>query len=108
MDVHINKAGSGRGEGGGEEGGGERGEGEAGGCKDEVFSDSESQGPGGMVLDFRLRGMGGKAWMAAIKLSWQLDVTDSTSPHEIPFKFSPLPPLLGCMFRLRTKLSFSS
>lgn len=95
MDVHINKAGSGRGEGGGEEGGGERGEGEAGGCKDEVFSDSESQGPGGMVLDFRLRGMGGKAWMAAIKLSWQLDVTDSTSPHEIPFKFSPLPPPLG-------------
>ena len=34
-----------------------------------MFSDSESQGPGGMVLDFRLRGMGGKAWMAALTLS---------------------------------------
>lgn len=69
MDVHINKAGCGRGEGGGEEGGGERGEGEAGGCKDEVFSDSESQGPGGLVLDFRLRCMGGKVWMGLVLCS---------------------------------------
>ena len=61
MDVHINKAGSGRGEG--------EGEGEGGGCKDEVFSDSESQGPGGLVLDFRLRGMGGKAWMGLVLCS---------------------------------------
>ena len=91
MDVHINKAGSGRGEGGGEEGGGERGEGEAGGCKDEVFSDSESQGPGGMVLDFRLRGMGGKAWMAAIKLSWQLDVTALTAHPLVKFPLNVLP-----------------
>ena len=60
-----------------------------------MFSDSESQGPGGLVLDFRLRCMGGKVWMglvlcsrakpfspevlmAAIKLSWQLDVTALT------------------------------
>lgn len=73
MDVHINKAGSGRGEGGGEEGGGGgergRGEGEGGGCKDEVVNDSESQGPGGLVLDFRLRGMGGKAWMGLVLCS---------------------------------------
>ena len=55
MDVHINKAGSGRGEGGG--------------CKDEVFSDSESQGPGGLVLDFRLRCMGGKVWMGLVLCS---------------------------------------
>lgn len=75
MDVHINKAGSGReregekkGEGEGE-GRGERGEGEGGGCKDEVFSDSESQGPGGLVLDFRLRGMGGKAWKGLVLCS---------------------------------------
>ena len=61
MDVHINKAGSGRGEG--------EGEGEGGGCKGEVFSDSESQGPGGLVLDFRLRGMGGKAWMGLVLCS---------------------------------------
>lgn len=55
MDVHINKAGSGRGEGGG--------------SKDEVFSDSESQGPGGLMLDFRLRGMGGKVWMGLVLCS---------------------------------------
>ena len=47
----------------------ERGEGEGGGCKDEVFSDSESQGPGGLVLDFRLRGMGGKAWKGLVLCS---------------------------------------
>ena len=45
------------------------GEGEGGGCKDEVFSDSESQGPGGLVLDFRLRGMGGKAWKGLVLCS---------------------------------------
>lgn len=46
-----------------------RGEGEGGGCKDEVFSDSESQGPGGLVLDFRLRCMGGKVWMGLVLCS---------------------------------------
>lgn len=88
-----------------------RGEGEGGGCKDEVFSDSESQGPGGLVLDFRFRGMGVKAWMglvlcswakpfspevlmAAIKLSWQLDVTALTahSLMKFPLNVLPFPP----------------
>lgn len=63
MDVHINKAGRGRRRRRG------RGGGEGGGCKDEVFSDSESQGPGGLVLDFRLRCMGGKVWMELVLCS---------------------------------------
>lgn len=57
---------------GGEREGEKKGEGEGrgrGGCKDEVFSDSESQGPGGLVLDFRLRGMGGKVWMGLVLCS---------------------------------------
>lgn len=56
-----------------------------------MFSDSESQGPGGLVLDFRLRGMGGKAWMAAIKLSWQLDVTALTAHPLMKFPLNVLP-----------------
>lgn len=49
MDVHINKAGSGRGEGGGEEGGGERGEEGGGG------GEKERQGAARMKCSVTLR-----------------------------------------------------